>query len=109
MHVYIHTQYVHTYIHTHTQTHTHIKIAEAYRTVSNEGLCILTGLSPIAIKIEEAAQFYQLTRGNRKEEAQIDIDMGLNHWQHPAQTITRILEDNDERRPIQIFTDGSKT
>jgi hypothetical protein len=27
-----------------------IKIAKAYRTVSNEALCILTGLTPIAIK-----------------------------------------------------------
>jgi len=34
-----------------------IKIAKAYRTVTNEALCILTGLTPIAIKIEEEAQF----------------------------------------------------
>jgi len=47
-----------------------IKIAKAYRTVPNEALCILTGLTPIAIKIEEAAQFYHLTRGSTKEEAQ---------------------------------------
>jgi hypothetical protein len=30
--------------------------------VSNEALFILTGLTPIAIKIEEAATVYQLTR-----------------------------------------------
>jgi len=35
--------------------------------------------------------------------------MGDKHWQHPAETITRMLQDNDERSPIQIFTDGSKT
>jgi len=35
--------------------------------------------------------------------------MGVKHWQHPAETNTRILEDNDERSPIQIFADGSKT
>ena len=29
-----------------------IKIAKAYRTVSTEALCILTGMTPIAIKIE---------------------------------------------------------
>jgi len=34
-----------------------IKIAKAYRTVSNEDLCILRGLTLIAIKIEETAQF----------------------------------------------------
>jgi hypothetical protein len=27
-----------------------IKIAKAYRTVSNEAFCILTGLNPIALK-----------------------------------------------------------
>jgi hypothetical protein len=41
-----------------------IKIAKAYRTVSNEALCVLTGLTPIAIKIKEAIQFYGLTRGS---------------------------------------------
>ena len=33
-----------------------IKIAKAYRTVSNEALCALTGLTPIIIKIEEASE-----------------------------------------------------
>jgi hypothetical protein len=45
-----------------------IKIAKAYRTVSNEALFILTGMTPIAIKIEEAAQIYQLTRSNTNGE-----------------------------------------
>ena len=54
-----------------------IKIAKPYRTVSNEALCILKGLTPIAIKTEEAALFYQLTRSNTKEEAQTDCDMGV--------------------------------
>jgi len=33
-----------------------IKIAKAYRKVSKGALCILTGMTPIAIKIEESAQ-----------------------------------------------------
>jgi hypothetical protein len=33
-----------------------IKIVKAYQTVSNEALCVLTGLTPIAIKIEEMAE-----------------------------------------------------
>jgi len=57
-----------------------IKIAKAYRTVSNEALCILTGMTPITTKIEEAAQIYQLTRGNTKgEEAQVDSRMEVKH------------------------------
>jgi len=41
-----------------------IKVAKAYRTVSHKALYILTGMTPIEIKIEEAAQLYYATRGN---------------------------------------------
>jgi hypothetical protein len=77
--------------------------------VSNEALCILTGLTPNATKIEEALQFYQLTRGNTKEEALVDCDMGVKYWHHPAETITVLTENNEETSTIQIFTDGSKS
>jgi hypothetical protein len=40
-----------------------IRIAKSYRTVSKEALCILTGLTPIAIKIEETLQFYEYIKG----------------------------------------------
>jgi len=33
--------------------------------------------------------------------------MVVKHWQQPADTITKILERNDKRSPIQIFTDCS--
>jgi hypothetical protein len=85
-----------------------IKIAKAYRTVSNEALCVLTGLTPIDIKIEEAAQLYHLTRGNAKDKAQLDGDMGVKYWQHPAQTTIIILED-DEKSLIQIYTAENKS
>jgi hypothetical protein len=39
-----------------------IKIPKAYRTVSNEALCIITGLIPINFKIEEAAKFHRITK-----------------------------------------------
>jgi hypothetical protein len=61
-----------------------IRLARAYQTVLNEALCILTGLNPIDIKIEEAAQLYQLARGSIKEEAMFDQDMGVKHWLHPV-------------------------
>jgi hypothetical protein len=35
-----------------------IKIAKAYCTVSNEALCVITGLMPINIKIAETDKFY---------------------------------------------------
>jgi hypothetical protein len=86
-----------------------IKIAKVYRTLSNEALCILTGLTPITIKIEEAAKLYRLTRGSRKEEATIDHDVGVNNWLHPVEMTTIIKDKNEDTSTIQIFTDGSKS
>jgi ribonuclease HI len=86
-----------------------IKIAKAYRTVSNEALCILTGLNPISIKIEETAQLNHLIRGSRHKDPFIDHDKNAKHWLHPA-TKTTILDDNTtDTSSIQIFTDGSKS
>jgi hypothetical protein len=42
-----------------------IKIAKAYRTTSNETLCILTGTTPIDIKAEETAKLYRMTRDRK--------------------------------------------
>jgi hypothetical protein len=84
-----------------------IKIAKAYRTVSNEALCILSGTTPIVIQIEEAIQFYEITRGNTREVALVDV--GVKHWRHPAEQITLLTEsNNDGRSAIYIYTDGSK-
>ena len=38
-------------------------MAKAYRTVSNEALCIIKGITPINIKIEEIGKFYKITKG----------------------------------------------
>jgi ribonuclease HI len=86
-----------------------IKIAKADRTVSKEALCILTGLSPTAIELEEALQFYHLTRGNTKGEALVDGDMGVKYWHHPAETINFLTENNEETSTVQIFTDESNS
>jgi len=42
-----------------------IKIAKAFLTASNEALCTLTGITPVVIKVEEAAKLYK-TRGTGK-------------------------------------------
>ena len=80
-------------------------------------MCIITGLIPIDIKLEETAQFYQITRRNKREEdhdagttnwpQNIDHDAQPKDWIHPADTV-RITENYDENA-IQIFTDGSKS
>jgi len=53
-----------------------IRIARAYRTVSNEALCVMTGLIPINLKIEEAARYYE--RAKRQENL-MDREMEMKH------------------------------
>jgi hypothetical protein len=86
-----------------------MKVAKAYRTVYNEALCIITGLTPIAIKIQETSQLYQLTESNRGEEVLFDLTTGVKDWQYPAETITILTDSNESTNSTQIFTDGSKS
>jgi len=60
-----------------------IQIVKAYRTVSNEALCIITGLTPIHIKIKETAELYKIVRGNRHKNLLIDHDILPKQWLHP--------------------------
>jgi hypothetical protein len=71
-----------------------IKIAKAYRPVSNEAVCIITGLTPITIKIQEASQLYQLTISNRGDEVLYDRTIGVKDWQYPAETVTILTDIN---------------
>ena len=62
-----------------------IRIAKAYRTVSNEALCIITGLMPIHIKIEEAVKLQEPTKA---EGTRYDRAMEIRHWIHLSKHIT---------------------
>jgi hypothetical protein len=61
-----------------------IKVAKAYRTISNDTLCIITGLTPIHIKLKETAERYKIVSGNRRKNAVIDHDKPPKQWLHPA-------------------------
>jgi hypothetical protein len=84
------------------------KIAKAYRTVSNEALCIITGLTPIHIKIQETAELYKIVRCNRYENLPIDHDKLPRQWLHPAARFIA-TGDTEDQIPINIYTDGSKS
>ena len=64
-----------------------IKIAKAYRTVSNEALCIITGLIVINIKIEKVTKYYEITKG---EGPLYDREMDIKMWIHPSKHIVII-------------------
>ena len=88
-----------------------IKMAKAYHTVSNEALCVLTGMMPFDIKIKEEAQLYQLTKGTANDKTQFDKDMEVRHWQHPAEASICITDEKEENESmhIHVYTDVSKT
>ena len=83
-----------------------IKIAEAYRTTSNEALCILAGTTPIEIKAEEAANLYRITRDRQNH--QLDHEVEPKDWTHPADSVKINEQKEGNEHTIQIFTDGSK-
>jgi hypothetical protein len=82
-----------------------IKIAKAYRNVSKEALYIITGLMPINIKIEEATNYYAVTKGDGY---MYDMEMAIKTWIHRAKHITIIEGQDDSTHYIQAYTDGSK-
>jgi hypothetical protein len=86
-----------------------IKIAKAYRIVSSEALCVITGMTPINLKIEQAAQFYFQTRNQTMDSGHFDNNKEARLWQHPAELVIRSYEGEEEDSPLQIYTDGSKT
>jgi ribonuclease HI len=86
-----------------------IKMAKAYRTVSHEALCVLTGTMPIDLKIEQEARIYDLTKGNDIGKIKFDKDMDVKYWQHPAEASIRSTEEKEGKGVIHIYTDGSKT
>jgi len=86
-----------------------VRITKAYRTVSIESLCALTGLTPITIKIQEAFQYYRIIRGQDKEDTNVETRMGTQYWQHPVETITFLSEETKDTSTVQIYTDGSKS
>ena len=65
-------------------------------------------MAPIEIKIEQAAQFYNATRGNTNVKTQFERDTDVTKWQHPADAIIRVSQEKEEN-PTQIFTDGSRS
>ena len=86
-----------------------LRIARAYRTISHEALCILTGLTPIYIKVEEVVTLYNTKTGRKNQKYQIDRVENPRNWLHPADTISiNNTEYDDGVQMWQIFTDGSK-
>ena len=83
-----------------------IRIAKACRTVSNEALCVITGLILINIKIDETANYYDSVEGQGHLP---DREMEVKHWTHPANTVEITDGQEDGYHNIHLYTDGSKS
>jgi len=81
-----------------------IKIAKAYRTVSNEA--VITGLIPINIKIDETVMYYEYVKGNGNL---FDRELGVKYWNHPAKVVEFTAAQEESDHSIQVYTDGSKS
>jgi len=84
-----------------------IKMAKAYRTVSNKALCVLTGMMPIDIKIDQESLLYQLTKGTAEDKTKIDKDMEIRYWKHPAESSISSTDGKEENGSTHIYSDGS--
>jgi len=84
-----------------------IKIAKAYRTTSSEALYVLTGMTPINIKLEEVVKRY-INKKTVSHTFVLDSAVELKHWLHPADAVTIIEVAGNEEASVQAYTDGSK-
>jgi hypothetical protein len=84
-----------------------IKLAKAYRTTSQEALCVLTGITPVIIELENAAKLYHITR-EKNQDGLYDTPMHYKRWPHPAKVIELKNKRYDMHYKLEIYTDGSK-
>jgi hypothetical protein len=83
-------------------------MTKAYCTTSSEVLCILTGMTPIIIKTEEAIKQYSIRKSKGTQTHIFENDVELKDWPHPVDTV-KITEAKDYKTTtLQSYTDGSK-
>jgi len=86
---------------------TNIKIARAYRTTSHEALCVLTGIAPVIIELENTAKLYHITRG-KSQDGCYDAPLNYRRWPHPANVIELKNKRDNIYYQLDIYKDGSK-
>ena len=85
-----------------------IRMAKAYRTTSSEALCILTGMTPIIIKTEEAVKQYNIRKGKGSQTQLIDSEVELKNWPRPAEAVKITEAKGHEEQMIQATQMGAR-
>jgi hypothetical protein len=74
-----------------------LRMARAYRTTSSEALCILTGMTPIILKLEEVVKKYTFRDKQQQQAINLDYDVEHRHWPHPAKVVSiKEIETHEE-------------
>ena len=81
-----------------------IKIAKAFRTMSYEASCVMAGVRPIRLAVEEKVQTYKATHNNIGYDAPLEV----RYWTHPAEIPLIRAPTEMPHNVINIFTDGNK-
>ena len=81
-----------------------IKIAKAFRTLSYEASCVLAGICPIRLAIEEKVRTYKATHNNIEYNAPLEV----KYWPHPMDLPPVRAPIEIPHNVISIFTDGNK-
>jgi hypothetical protein len=82
-----------------------IKIARAYRTISYDASCVIAGVRPIQITIQQNVKTYMSTKINNLE---YDAPLEVRHWRHPAELATIREVENGSTYTTEVYTDRSK-
>jgi len=85
-----------------------LSMANAYRTTSTEALCMLTGMTPIIIKLEEIEKRCKAKERTENSKTEMDLEVEFKNWPHPTDAV--IIEEvkSEEDTTIAAYTDGSK-
>ena len=82
-----------------------ITIAKAYQTISYDASCVIAGLRPIQITVDQKLRTYMTTKINNLE---YDAPLEVRYWQHPAELAIILEVENDTMYTTEVYTDGSK-
>ena len=83
---------------------TNIKIVKAFRTLSYEASCVLAGVRPIRLAIQEKVRIYKATQNNIEYDAPLEV----RYWPHPPEIPLIRAPTEIQHNVINIFTDGIK-
>ena len=83
-------------------------MAKAYRTTSSKALRMMTGMTPIILKLEEVVKRYTINRGRGNCTTELDHDVEFQYWPHLAEVVTIKEVVGYDETSVQAYTDGSK-